>query len=202
MQALLSPEAAFERFFAHWYDAGALEARGSRAPQPGVVSWSEPGSPPSSVQPLSAEDQAAVDELLEGLIDAAEEDWPGLLGVERPVSPAWLDAFDRHYTPDVVAEVSTRADATEFGNEYLTLAGELGAVIARVLQTRRPQLTWIYEWPYWDSGLLDPATGLRLNVFTWSMARLTSSGVGTSSLAALDEGIAAIDEQARGEARR
>ena len=194
MQPLLSPEAAFERFFAHWYDGDALDVRGLRAPVPLVASWSVPGTSPADVQPLTAEDQAAVDELLEALIDAAEEDWPGLLGVARPISPAWIDAFDRHYTPAIVAEVSTRADATEFGNEYLTLVGEFGAVLARVLQVRRPSLVWIYEWPYWDSGLLDPASGRRVNPFGWSMLKLTTGGAAASSMLAVDEGLRALDE--------
>lgn len=193
MQPLLTPEAAFERFFAHWYDGDALDLRGVRAPEPLVVPWSAPGSPAADVQPLTAADQAAVDELLEALIDAAEEDWPGLLGVQRPVSRAWIDAFDRHYTPAVAAEVSTRADATEFGNEYLTLVGEFGVVLARVLQGLRPSLVWVYQWPYWDSGLLDPATGRRVNPFAWSMLKLTSAGAGASSLEAVDEGLRALE---------
>ena len=173
MQPLLSPGEAFTRFFAHWYDA---EDDDGRVPQPTTASWCPPGTPAADAQPLAAEDQAAVNELLEALIDAAEEDWPGLLGVESPVSLAWLVAFDRHYTPERVAEVTTRADATEFGNEYLTLVGELGAVLARVLQTTRPTLVWVYEWPYWDSGLLDPISGRRVNVFACSLAKLTAPG--------------------------
>jgi len=194
MQALLSPEAAFERFFAHWYETDALAARVLPGPYPAITAWSLTGQPAAEVQPLSAEDQAAVDELLAALIDAAEEDWPGLLGVDRPVSIEWIEAFDRHYTPVVIAEVSTRADATEFGNEYLTLVGELGGVLARVLQARRPSLAWVYEWPYWDSGLLDPASGLRINVFAWSMSKLTAADATTDGARHLEACLRALDE--------
>ncbi len=57
MHDLLTPEAAFERFFAHWYEPEALEARGPRSPLPDVVEWCPPGTPAGEVQPLTVEGQ-------------------------------------------------------------------------------------------------------------------------------------------------
>lgn len=186
MHDLLTPEAAFERFFAHWYEPEALEARGPRSALPDVVEWCPPGTPAGEVQPLTVEGQAAVREFIDGVFEAAQEDWPALIGVDPPVSLEWIAAFDRHHDAARVAEISTLADATEMGNGYMTLVAEFGAVLAHVARERRPALVWVYDWPFWDSSLLDPASGLRLNVFAWAMKKFTGAGVGDSSAARLE----------------
>jgi hypothetical protein len=75
------------------------------------------------------------------------------------------------------------SDPAKLGNELLVLCCEFGAVLGEVLRTAAPRLEWVYDWPDWESGLLDPAHGYRINVFHWAVKKFSDYG--------LDDGFAA-----------
>jgi hypothetical protein len=76
-----------------------------------------------------------------------------------------------------VAEVLEAADPEDFSNDLLVLCCEFGAVLGAALRQDAPQLEWVYDWPYWESGLLDPAHGYRINVFHWAIKKFSDYGV-------------------------
>lgn len=79
--------------------------------------------------------------------------------------------------PVQVSSVIVNSDATDFSNEFIVLCCEFGAVIGYAMQALAPQLEWLCDWPYWESGLLDTESGYRINVFHWAIKKSSSYGI-------------------------
>jgi hypothetical protein len=54
---------------------------------------------------------------------------------------------------------------------------ELGVATGEVLRQQLPELVWVHEWPYWESALLDPGSGVKANVFYWALRKFAEEGV-------------------------
>jgi hypothetical protein len=111
------------------------------------------------------------------MFEAAAKDWKGLLGVEGTPSVGWLREFDRHFQRRQIQETIRRSDPQEYDNDYLVLCCELGSVLGTVLLAREPRLSWLYDWPYWESPLYDRETRSRINVFHWAVKKMSEYGV-------------------------
>jgi hypothetical protein len=46
-----------------------------------------------------------------------------------------------------------------------------------VLQNLEPRLSWIYDWPYWESALYHQETRSRINVFQRAVKKMSEYGV-------------------------
>ena len=46
-----------------------------------------------------------------------------------------------------------------------------------MLQALEPRLSWLYDWPYWESALYDQETRSRINVFHWAVKKMSEYGV-------------------------
>ena len=161
--------------------------RGFEATRPDVEHRYPVGVRASHVTPLAPEGQAEVAARVAEMLEAAVGDWGDILGVTGAPSPAWVDAFDRYYDRERVAEVLEASDPENFGNELVVLCCELGAVLGAVLRREAPALDWVYDWPYWESGLLDPAHGYRINVFHWAMRKFSADEVDGGQLAKVEQ---------------
>lgn len=175
--ALPTADDLFLRYFARWYEAGELARRGYEAARPDVEQRYPVGVRASHATALHPEGQAEVAARVAEMLEAAAGDWADILGVAGPPSPEWIDAFDGYYDRERVAEVIAASDPDNFGNELVVLCCELGAVLGAVLRRGAPSLEWVYDWPYWESGLLDGAHGYRLNVFHWAIRKFSAEGV-------------------------
>ena len=82
---------------------------------------------------LSADGEAGVDKQIQSMVDAANEDWVEFLSVSHPITLDWIDAFDRYYTREEIAEVIDESDPSDYSNEYLVLCCEFGAVLGKCL---------------------------------------------------------------------
>jgi hypothetical protein len=111
------------------------------------------------------------------MLDAVRSDWPTYLEVEAPLSIHWIDAFDEHWTRTRVRELLDRSDPSDFSNEVVVLSCELGVALGEVIRNACPQLEWLYDWPYWESSLLDLPSGYLVNVFDWGIKRFSEYGV-------------------------
>jgi hypothetical protein len=171
MPDLPGADEVFLRYFAPWYDADDLARRGHEATRPDVE---QGGAEPDPLLPDAEADAA---ERVAAIAAAARGDWADLLGVAAPLGLDAVDAFDRYYDRARVAEVLADSDPADFGNELLVLCCEFGAVLGELLRAEVPGVVWRYDWPYWESGVLEPSRGYRVNVFHWAIRKFSADGV-------------------------
>jgi hypothetical protein len=167
----------FRKFFAPWYRRQDLERRGFSATRPDAQREVAPGTTAIDASPLTAPSRKKVARQLATMREAAEADWPSYLAVEDSLSMDWIAAFDRYWTRANVIALVDRSDSSEFSNELLVTCCEFGVAMGEVMRAQLPQLEWLYDWPYWESALLDVPSGYRINVFHWSIKRFSEYGV-------------------------
>ena len=173
MAELPDADTLFRSFFARWYAADDLARREHPATRPDAEPWGAPGHSALEASPLTLEGQQEAAAQVEGMIAAAVGDWPELIGVSAPPAPDWFEAFDRAYDRAAIDAVIAASDPDDFGNELVVLCCELGAMLGHALQREAPRLEWLYDWPYWESALLDPQAGMRVNVFHWAIRKFS-----------------------------
>jgi len=171
-------DALFLRYFDPWYDERDRKRRGYEATRPDVEQLNVAVDlSASDVSPLSAKSQQDAAQRIQDMFEAASEDWTGLLGVKGAPSIAWIAEFDRHYTRPRIQQIVKRSNPEQYDNDYFVLCCELGAVLGTVLQAIEPRLSWLYDWPYWESALYDRQTRSRINVFHWAVKKMSEYGV-------------------------
>jgi hypothetical protein len=111
------------------------------------------------------------------MLEAVQGDWPNYLPVKPPLSVEWIEEFDEFWTADRVREVLDRSDPRLFHNDVLVMVCEMGVALGEVMRQAAPQLEWLLDWPYWESGLLDVPSGNRINVFHWAVKRFSEYGI-------------------------
>lgn len=168
----------FVRFFAPWYEQDALARRIFHATFPDMLQDdSFVGLSQTEASRVVEEFQPQVLSQIDGMLEAARGDWPTYLRVSGTIDSGWVDAFDRHYTRTKIRQTIERSDPADFGNDYLVICCEFGAVLGHVLQSLQPRLVWRLDFPYWDSCLLDPDTGYSIAAFHWAVKKMSEYGV-------------------------
>jgi hypothetical protein len=167
----------FARYFAPWYQEPDWVARPFSATRPDVEGWAEPNTHPDAASRLGDEGRQTALRQIAGMVEAARGDWPGYLPVVGGPSHAWIEAFDEYWTAERVHELFGRSNPSDFGNDLVVTACEFGAVLGYVMREAVPQLEWLPDWPYWESGLLDVPSGYRINVFHWAIKRFSEYGL-------------------------
>ena len=114
---------------------------------------------------------------IEKLLSDAKTEWPGVFDVDGEPSIEWVSKFDQHHNRPVIQAVIDNSDPNAADNEYVRQCGEFGVVLAEALTQQRPALQWRYEEPYWNSYLYDPSSTYCLNVFHWSIKKMSEYGV-------------------------
>ena len=177
MVDLPNADTLFAHFFAPSYSDADRHRRGFGGVFPDMLEFPDDrGAPPEHLSPLSAEGRDVVDKELRGMLDSARADFPRYLPVIGEPSVLWLNAFDDYWNTNRIGELIGRSDPADLGNDYVGTCLELGAVIGHVMRVSEPGLTWIPNWPYWDSGIWDPASGWVLNAFHWAFKRMSGDG--------------------------
>ena len=168
----------FVRYFRPWYTEEDRTRRVYQATRPDIEELSAPADlVASDISPLTAESQADAAERVGDMLEAATDDWKTLLGVRGSPSIDWIVQVDRYFHSRRVQRIIARSDPEQYDNDYLVLCSELGAVLGAVLRASEPRLSWLYDWPYWESGLYDQPTRSRINVFHWAVKKLSSYAV-------------------------
>lgn len=110
------------------------------------------------------------------ILRAASEDWLRYLPVKGELDISWIGAFDAHYQEDQIARVIADSQPEDYANDYLVLCCEFGAALGHVLRQLESRLIWRYEWPYWESDLVDPTSGNVVPVFHWAIKKMSGYG--------------------------
>ncbi|MEO6910409.1 MAG: hypothetical protein ABI158_05745 [Edaphobacter sp.] len=172
----------FREYFAGWYSKEETERRADRETRPDIETLGLTLEQVKEQSPVTADVGLGVAQRIAAMLDAARKDWKGLLKVTGEPSMEWLSAFDAHFDKQEILDLIIASSPEEFGNDYLVLCCEAGAVLGAVLQEAEPRLQWVYDSPYWESALYDEQTGTQLNVFHWVIRRMSDPG--------LDDGLA------------
>jgi hypothetical protein len=168
----------FLKFFSRWYKQDELARRGFTATLPDMLEdESLIGLSQTKASRVMKKFQPKVLSQIDGMLEAARGDWPTYLKVSGTVDLDWVDAFDRHYTRAKILQVIERSDPADFGNDYIVICCEFGAVLGQVLRSLQARLVWRLDWPYWDSCLLDAETGSAIAVFHWAIKKMSEYGV-------------------------
>ena len=180
-------DALFLRYFGPWLSEQDRQRRVYGATRPDVEHLSCPEKlDASDISPLAPESQTLAAQRIQEMFAAASEDWKRLLNVEGTPSLDWLREFDRYFQRRQIQRTINRSDSQQYDNDYLVLCCELGSVIGTVLQALEPHLSWLYDWPYWESALYDQKTRSRINVFHWAVKKMSGYGVEDGLIAKLD----------------
>ena len=181
----------FQRFFDRWYDEPARTRKVFAHTRPDAERAGPPGTLAHDLSPFERPGQARVARRIHTMVNAVRGDWPSYLPVRPPLSPDWIHEFDQHWNRRRVSRLIATSDPTDFSNELLVLCCELGAALGFCMQALEPsRLRWLYDWPYWESGLLDVESGYRISVFHWGIKKFSSYGIDdgyrAKSLACID----------------
>jgi hypothetical protein len=158
----------FTKFLDPWYSDADRKRKRFESTRPDILTLSDHvGVALSELTVLREDGEQEVRGRIDTMLEACRGDWPRYLTVFGDVDEHWIHAFDEYYDRKRIADVITRSDPADFSNDYLILVCEFGAALGHVLCAKQPRLTWVYDWPYWESSLVDLATpdlGLRLAV--------------------------------------
>ena len=178
----------FLRYLGPWYSEADWARRVYQATRPDIEQLGVDSElTASDISRLTEESQADVAERVCGMCEAATWDWAKLLKVRGTPSSQWIAEFDRHFQRRQIQEIIDRSDPQEIDNDYVVLCCELGTVLGTVLSSLEPRLAWLYDWPYWESGLYDQNTRSRINVFHCAVRRLSKDGAHASLAVKMDE---------------
>ncbi len=161
----------FVRFFDRWYsDEDRKRNRRNGAVRPDMERCAAPGTPVSGVSALTADSGRQVVEFLKGLAAAAA-------GAPGKIDLAWIQGFDAFYDRREIARMLESADPGDRRNLYAMTCQGFAAVLGEVLVARMPGCAWLPQAPTWESAIYDPRGGVRVNVFDWSVKKLSEYGV-------------------------
>jgi len=171
----------FLRFFDRWYDDDDRRRKGFRATRPDLYQGidSLAGITPIELAQqsrLAPECRKDVANRIQTILRAAHEDWSRHLSVSGDLNLQWIEAFDAHYQEDQIASVIASSVPEDYANDYLVLSCEFGAALGQVLRQLEGRLLWRYEWPYWESDLVDPVSGNVIPVFHWAIKKMSGYG--------------------------
>jgi len=128
------------------------------------------------------------------MLSAAREDWPEYLSVSGEIGLSWVDAFDRYWNRKRIKDTIRGSDPKDFGNDYVVIVCEFGAVLGHVMRGLQPRLVWYLERPYWESALVDPNRGFVIPVFHWAVKKMSGYGVDDGFAAKIDARLRALED--------
>lgn len=168
----------FEKFLARWYSPSDQKRKHFEATRPDIMYVdSLVGIPASEIAVIDPDGERESAARIARMLDACRTDWPTYLSLSGEIDEHWIAAFDDYYDPDRIADVISKSAPDDFSNDYLVLVCEFGAAIGHVLQMKQPRLIWLYDWPYWESSLVDTRSGAIVPTFHWAVKKFSEYGV-------------------------
>jgi hypothetical protein len=167
----------FKEFFDRWYSEDDRQRRRYTGTRPDAETWGRPGSSVETLCELTDAGQREVAAQIDKMLESTAGDWPAFLNVSGDIDIAWVDEFDKHFDAAAVHALMNRSEPSEFSNEFLVLACEFGATLGHTLLSLAEGTAWLFDWPYWESAVYDPASGYRINVFHWAIKKFSDYGI-------------------------
>jgi len=168
----------FERFFLPWHSEHSTKSRVYEATFPDMIEdRSLAASPANWPRRLTDEGERESLRRIEVMTSAAHSDYAQQFGLAGDMGLTWIRTVDQYYDCAKIQAMIDGSDPADFSNDYVILCCEFGAALGHVLKQRMPRLGWFTDWPYWDSWLADPATGIAIPPFHWAIKKMSECGV-------------------------
>jgi hypothetical protein len=185
----------FLRFLDPWYSDDDRKRKNWAATRPDLLTIeSYVDASPEDLQILVVEGQKEAKARIDRMLDACRNDWPTYLALTGDIDLDWIDAFDSSYDRKKVGEIIKKADPADYSNDYLILVCEFGAALGHILQKMEPRLCWVYDWPYWESSLVDTKTGTIIPTFHWAVKKFSDYGIDDGFAAKLEMCVGVLNE--------
>lgn len=189
----------FTTFLEPWYSPADRNRKTFSATRPDLLTDdSYLRAPLSELSVINSEGEAEARARIEEMLAACRGDWPGYLKVFGEIDEHWIEAFDDYYDRERVQDVIRRSDPKDFSNDYLVLVCEFGSALAHVLRNKEPRLGWVYDWPYWESSLVDPHTGSVIPPFHWAVKKISEYGLDDRFAEKIDMCVRVLSEKRAG----
>jgi hypothetical protein len=202
MAELFDAPELYARFFAPWLKPVERERRGADLLRPDLLEVAAFRFVAAAELTTVAPDVAVrVGDQIARMVAAARSDWKEFCGRHDVLSRDGLLAVDRAFDPEAVSQLQSSSDPAEFGNSLVVTACELGAVLGASLVAARPTLQWVADWPYFESTLVDRATGFVVPPFHWAIRRLSAQGAGGGLVERIGVALTHMGQRARELAR-
>jgi hypothetical protein len=184
------------RFFDRWLSDDDRERKGFKATRPDMLQDDGlKGLSEVELSPLKEEYREMVAGQIKTMLKAARGDMPQYLKVSGEVDLEWVDAFDQHFDEHHIQEFIDNSKPEEFSNDYIVSCGEFGAVLGQVMKSLQPRLIWRYDWPYFESALVDPISGNMIPVLHWAVKKMSGYGCSDGFSAKLQVCLQLLDQQ-------
>jgi|SRR5690554_3433371 len=139
------------------------------------------------------------DELLEQtkkqiriMTEAALGDYQAIIKSDK-LDFSVLDAVDKFYDRQKIAEIIKESDSKDFSNPYLISVCEFGATIGQLFNELEGY-DWLYSYPYYHSIIVHRDTGFGITVFDWGVKKFSEYGVDDGFVAKFHAAIEGINE--------
>jgi hypothetical protein len=186
----------FAKFLDPWYSKEDRARKAWDATRPDIVTFDGyVGKRKAELAVLKPSGQREVVTRIETMLKACRGDWPRYLKVVGDIDQHWIEAFDVHYDRKRVADVIKRSDPKDFSNDYLILVCEFGAALGHVLRSKESRLVWVYDWPYWESSLVDTRTGAVIPPFHWAVKKFSGYGLEDGFAQKIDMCVRVLNEK-------
>jgi hypothetical protein len=104
-----------------------------------------------------------------------------------------LDAVDKFYDRQKIAEILKSSDPKDFSNLYLISVCEFGATLGQLFNELEG-FGWLYSYPYFHSIIVHTDTGFGITVFDWAVKKFSEYGVDDGFVAKFHAAIDRINE--------
>jgi hypothetical protein len=164
----------FARYLAPWYPDAY--ARNTTRPDMYVIAGYK-GRPldPKSLQYLPDDRLQIEKDQIGRMAVAALEGYQSILP-STSFTIDLLDAVDRFYDRERIAELIQRSDPKDFSNDYLVSVGQFGVLLGQLFEGM-DGFGWLYSQPYFNSIIVHTPTGFGITVFDWAVKKFSEYGV-------------------------
>jgi len=177
MAELIDAPEVYARWFERWLRPVDRERRGAGGLRPDLQEIAAfRGVAAAELATVAPDAAEKVAQQIERMVAAARSDWKELCGRHDVVTREGLGAIDAGFDRDAIAALHAESPPDDFGNALLVTACELGSVVGVALRAARPSLQWVADWPYFESLLVDRATGIVIAPFHWAIRKLSAQG--------------------------
>ena len=104
-----------------------------------------------------------------------------------------LDAVDKFYDRQKIAEIIKESDPKDYSNPYLISVCEFGATIGHLFN-ELDGFDWLYSYPYYHSIMVHRDTGIGITVFDWGVKKFSEYGVDDGFVSKFHAAIEEINE--------
>jgi len=174
---LPNKDKVFEKFFLLRYTEKERKSLRQYTVKYDIESYAKPGTDISQIPILANEDADEISDHISKTIRAASNDFRMSFGLTGEPNLDWIEKFDKYFTKKRVIGLLNKSDPRVASNEFFVTCCAFGALLGKVLIDMNESVNWLYDCPFWESGLYDSKSGCRINIFYWAVKKFSNYGI-------------------------